>query len=135
MPSRRAVLIGGTVAAGAVAVLGLSIVDIVPPDDGTLEALSWDRPDADRLAALKRHLRAHFDYLQIPDATLDRFGDDLLAHGTLPKTPNALAGLRRDFLMCTDFFLHDGDEGRPLAYVAWYDPYVTPCWNPLARPA
>ena len=37
------------------------------------------------------------------------------------------------FLLSTDFFRHGGDESRALRYVAYFDPYRSPCANPLAE--
>jgi hypothetical protein len=34
------------------------------------------------------------------------------------------------FLLSTDFFQDGGDETRTVPYVALYDPYLNPCWNP-----
>ena len=33
--------------------------------------------------------------------------------------------------MSTDFFQNGQDQARALAFVAYYDPYLTPCYNPL----
>ena len=32
-----------------------------------------------------------------------------------------------------DFFQNGVDETRPRAYVSYYEPYASPCYNPLAR--
>jgi hypothetical protein len=48
----------------------------------------------------------------------------------LPTSPEATVAER--FLLSLDLLQH-GDPARELAYVALFDPYVTPCWNPVAR--
>jgi hypothetical protein len=35
------------------------------------------------------------------------------------------------YLLSTDFFQNGADETRAVRYVAFYDPYVTPCRNPF----
>lgn len=37
----------------------------------------------------------------------------------------------RTFLPSTDYFLNDEDDSRPLQFVAVYDPYASPCYNPF----
>ncbi len=37
------------------------------------------------------------------------------------------------YLRSTDFFLHGADESRVLRYVAFADPYQSPCFNPFAK--
>src|SRR4051812_1845325 len=37
------------------------------------------------------------------------------------------------YLLSTDFFQNGADEGQPVRYVAFYDPYAAPCRNPFAR--
>ena len=38
-----------------------------------------------------------------------------------------------NYLSSTDFFINDADESRPVRFVALYDPYVSPCYNPFRR--
>lgn len=79
-------------------------------------------------------LRSHFDYLTIPEEVLDSFAEDLEAgRGSSSSADVPVRKIAATFLLSTDFFQHSGDESRPLAYVAFYHPYRSPCYNPLAR--
>lgn len=82
----------------------------------------------------EERIAQRFDYLQLDRAGVQAFVRDYEKHiGEL----NALSPRDKDlferFLMSTDFFQHGADESRPVRYVAFYDPYVTPCWNPCAK--
>lgn len=44
----------------------------------------------------------------------------------------AMDHLAVTFLMSTDFFLTGADESKPVNYVMFYHPYISPCWNPLS---
>ena len=79
---------------------------------------------------MARRIREHFDYLNIDDRALTTFVDEHLRHH--PDILNPL-DVYSKFLMSTDFFQNDADESRYVRYVAYYDPYVTPCYNPLVR--
>lgn len=35
------------------------------------------------------------------------------------------------FLLSTDFFLSGADESKPVNFVSFYDPYISPCWSPI----
>jgi hypothetical protein len=37
------------------------------------------------------------------------------------------------YLLSTDFFRNGADESRRVRYLSFYHPYVTICYNPLAR--
>ena len=85
--------------------------------------------------AIVAALREEYAYLQIDEAVLDRFASDFLADrrrswdGTEAFPKNE----RPRFLMSTNFFQNGADEAEPLAYVAYYNPYVSTCHNPFAR--
>lgn len=91
-------------------------------------------PDADPLASALRRQFADFG-----------IGDELIARFASDHARYAGAALRYDvpdrvdplgaFLLSTDFFQNGADASRPLRYVRYYDPYVSPCYNPLARRA
>jgi len=77
----------------------------------------------------------HFDYLKLDEAGVRRFVSDYeKAYGKLgvKATENNRAIFGR-YLLSSDFWQHGGDETRVVRYVALYDPYITPCWNPCAR--
>ena len=114
----------------AISALVASIVAGVLRTLSVLQAASA-RPET----ALTRALRENFAYLQIPDGVIDRFVRDYEAErgaGAARQAPGSgeVYGL---FLLSTDFFQEGADVGRPLRYVAYYSPYRSPCYNPLAR--
>lgn len=83
----------------------------------------------------QQRLYAHFSYLQLdPDgvqrylADYNRYREPLSRHSRLPEDFYTL------YLLSTDFFRLGADESRQVRYVAFADPYVSPCRNPLARP-
>lgn len=43
-----------------------------------------------------------------------------------------VADVVRTYLLSTDFFNNQMDEGRTVRYVAFYNPYKTPCVNPFS---
>ncbi len=80
---------------------------------------------------LARSLRKRLKGLDLPDETLAAFVlDDEEHDGRFTKDRASQPHCQR-FLLSTDLF-PSGDASRPLRYVAYYDPYVTPCRNPLA---
>ena len=96
--------------------------------------------DSLRREWIVRKLTAHFDYLDIDPAEVRRFVDTFeqyrypirrnplkLLLGPLPDE------IYMNYLSSTDFFIHDADESRPVRFVALYDPYVSPCYNPFRR--
>lgn len=91
-------------------------------------------PAAQRLALLKRVLRAHFDYLEFDDEVLDAFARDLTRHQGEWRPRSSPPPFTR-FLASTDFFQNGADESRSLHYVQYYDPYVSPCYNPFTPDA
>lgn len=101
-------------------------------------------PKADALA----YLKSQFDYLQL-DLTEQQFVnfiDDYYEH--YRSVPRKLYRRIRSgdsddwqqygdhlcwvFLCSTTFFLNGADESKPVRYVRFYHPYVSPCWNPLS---
>ena len=79
-------------------------------------------------------LVTYFSDLDLPLETLRAFFDAHRGHGRkLPNTPSDTSRFYLRFLMSTDFFQHNERTDRPLGFVAYYDPYLTPCHNPLQR--
>jgi hypothetical protein len=76
-------------------------------------------------------LRRQFDYLVLDSPSLDRYCREYIQR----RGEANLA--RRDFyerfLLSSDFFKNGADESRPVHYLAFYDPRVTGCTNPLAK--
>jgi hypothetical protein len=91
----------------------------------------WMRDIAARTrvpGTLEDRLRAHLPYLDVDDAVLAAFARDQRAGTGAREEIDAIAAR---FLLSTDFFQNGADEDRPLRYVAYYDPYRSPCYNPL----
>lgn len=86
----------------------------------------------------RERLRAHFPTLALGDEVLDRYLADHTRHlGPVGRFSLVRPDFFSRFLLSTDYFLDAGasaDPSRPIRYVAFYDPYVSPCWNPAARP-
>ena len=101
-------------------------------------------PKADALA----YLKSEFEYLQLDmkDEQFQSFIDDYYEH--YRRVPRKLYRRIRSgdpddwqrygdhlcsiFLCSTNFFLNDADESKPVRYVRFYHPYVSPCWNPFS---
>ncbi|HET6418362.1 MAG TPA: hypothetical protein VFG22_18845 [Polyangiales bacterium] len=96
--------------------------------------------DSLRREWIVRKLIDHFDYLDIDPAGVSRFVDTFERH-QYPIRRNPLKLLFRplpdeiymNYLSSTDFFINGADESRPVRFVALYDPYVSPCYNPFRR--
>ena len=85
-----------------------------------------------RRADLGRLLLERFDYLTFEPGTVERFVSDVAAFRETQRLhPKGLPVYER-FLMSTDFFQNGADETRIVAYVSFYPPYQTSCYNPLA---
>ena len=105
----------------------------------TIGAGAW-RWDSIRREWIVRKLTAHFDYLDLDPAGVGRFVDTFeqnkylirrnplkLLFGPLPDE------ICMNYLSSTDFFANGADESRPVRFIALYDPYVSPCYNPFRR--
>lgn len=79
---------------------------------------------------LHRAIREHFAYLSIDDQVIEAFAGDLGRHQGPWNSETSPRPYTR-FLASTDFFQNGADESRPLRYVAFYDPYVSACYNPF----
>ena len=66
-------------------------------------------------------------------AVLEAFVGDYLADTARVRRGERIEAVGSRFLLSTDFFQHGGDESRALRYVAYFDPYRSPCYNPLAE--
>lgn len=79
---------------------------------------------------LAKLIRDRLDMLDIPDATIAKWVN---AYERNEKPWSGDKVVRKDlqnFLLSTDLF-PDGDESKPLKFVAYYDPYISVCYNPL----
>jgi hypothetical protein len=77
---------------------------------------------------IEKQLRRELPYLKHDDETIRRFAEQW-ERLTYPASTNLVPA----YLLSTDFFLNGEDESRPPIFVAFYDPYVSPCYNPLAQ--
>lgn len=105
--------------------LGIGCSDAQAPSSQATGTASKTAP------ALQRAIRQHFNYLTIDDAVIEAFARDLTKHQGPFKLNTSPRPFTR-FLASTDFFQNDGNETRSLHYVSYYDPYVSPCYNPFA---
>ena len=85
-------------------------------------------PAADRI-------KRHFSDLTIDEAGLRRFVRDYEKHVGRIKWYSVTSNrvLFSKFLLSSDYYRNGADPKRPVKYVMFYDPYVSPCWNPFAR--
>ena len=98
------------------------------PETGSDDDASATSPPPTRLLDLA--LRQHFSYLSIEPRVIEAFARDLTRHQG-PWNPKTSPAPFTRFLASTDFFQNGADESRTLHYVAYYDPYVSSCYNPF----
>jgi hypothetical protein len=103
--------------------------DLAPPPESPSTPLA-PSPETARTfephyEAMRAELLAALPFLVLPRETVDAFLASLTALKRKPKD-----GVRL-FLLSTDFFAHGADESRPLGYAQLYDPYRSPCYNPM----
>lgn len=89
-------------------------------------------------AALSRHrfmawrIERHFHYLDIAPGAARQFVREYeKAYGRLPWYRRSVSDVYKKFLMSTDFFSNGADQKQRVRYVMLYDPYFSPCYNPL----
>lgn len=83
--------------------------------------------------SVEQQIRGHFDYLDIDEDGLRAFADvhrEQFGEGGNARYDSLLY---ERFLLSTDFFPNGADESRKVSFVRYYDPYLSPCWNPCAR--
>jgi hypothetical protein len=78
--------------------------------------------------AVRTIITTAFPFLILPRETVDDF---LEALSVAKKRPRKAGEVKQLFLLSTDFFAHGADESRPLRYATLYDPYRSPCYNPM----
>jgi len=83
----------------------------------------------------EERIRRHFSNLTIDEDGLRRFVRDFEQH--VERVTWHSVGANRllfsKFLLSSDYYRNGADPKRPVKYVMFYDPYVSPCWNPFAR--
>lgn len=93
----------------------------------------WDWYRHARLS-LEDRIRGHFDYLTLDAAGVGAFAQEYQKqNGPIGLFSSPEPEVFGRYLLSTDFFQHGADESRTLHYVAFYDPYVSPCWNPCVE--
>jgi hypothetical protein len=82
-----------------------------------------------------RRIRKHFGDLTIDEEGLERFVHDFEMYvGRVTFYSVTTNGrLFSTFLLSTDYYRNGADPKKLVRYVAFYDPYVSPCWNPFIR--
>ena len=103
------------------------------------EGGGWQGPaDADHLprtptegAALAAAIREYYDYLDHDPSGIQAFVTAYDAARARRMVNGTLADALPRYLLSTDFFLNGEDEARPLKYIAFYHPRVTPCFRPF----
>ncbi len=115
-------------AAGVLSAVGLSVIPGSRRQAALLASrlLHIHQSPADRL-------RTEFQYLDIPEAVIDTYLKD---YASMIEPISRFSGLSDEFftrfLLSTDFFQHNADTARTLAYVRLYGPQQSPCYNPCA---
>jgi hypothetical protein len=80
-------------------------------------------------------LRTHFPWLAADPAVFDGYVKDYEHYiGRLTRFTIPDPDFYTRFLLSTTFFTSGGDsaQARPVAYTSFYEPGVSPCYNPLA---
>ncbi|NJN80837.1 MAG: hypothetical protein HC802_00110 [Caldilineaceae bacterium] len=122
----------------------------------SLITAGWWYSESDGSAAgiVAANLRKKLDYLQLDEASLLQFANEVLADETritarrryltplyvhtslldsVGRIDDYWTPLAERYLQGSDFFLNGMDESRVVTYLGPYDPYVRPCLNPFAR--
>jgi hypothetical protein len=80
---------------------------------------------------LEERVRERFHYLRLDPEGVRAFARDFEGrNGPVHRFQRPKVDPFEQFLLSTDFFQNGGDETRTIRYVALYDPYLNPCWNP-----
>ncbi|GEM_PF-686776 len=80
---------------------------------------------------LEERIRSYFHFLKLDAEGVRRFvreHEASLAEGLTEPDDDVFP----IFLLSTDFFRNGADENRPVRFVMYYNPYRSPCYNPLA---
>ncbi len=131
--TRRAFVGAGVVGAAGLAI-GVAIVLDGPADDERADSSPHKPPQPPpdpRIASLEAEISAHFDYLKLGDDTVATF---VAAHlSAMERKPPSYEtnALPEQFLLSTDFFRHGADMSRQVLFVAYFDPYWSPCYDPM----
>jgi hypothetical protein len=92
---------------------------------------AWYR---DAQFSLEDRIRGHFDYLSLDPAGVRAFAETYQKqNGPIGLFASPEPEVYERYLLSTDFFQHGADESRTPGYVTYYDPYLSPCWNPCVE--
>jgi hypothetical protein len=82
--------------------------------------------------ALATMLVDKLDMLKLPETTVAQWVHRYEQHKGPWTRKKVSRKVLQNFLLSTDFF-PAADESKPLRFVAYYDPYISVCYNPLRR--
>jgi len=71
--------------------------------------------------------------LQVSQEEFRAFGATYLEHWPVRIFREPRQFIQSTFLLSTDFFVHGADVSRPVRFVRFHNPYISPCWNPIVR--
>lgn len=147
--SRRALLVGGGAVAAITGLVGGGVlVKNIDPAEALIRAVLRDRfpdiqvteDDLSRFAGdyLTHKVAPEEIWLlrlagSVPGVSLSHQLRDRLPGGVRNKLAAFENSVMNMFLLSTDFFLRGPEAGPVVSYVAYADPLVNPCMNPLAR--
>jgi hypothetical protein len=133
-PKRRtflAMTIGGAVvASGAAGLTWWASQDAEVLDAGEIDEIDPPEPMSETGQVLAKLLRKRLDMLELPETTIAKWVNQLEKHRKPWKGKKVSRKDLQNFLLSTDFF-PAADESKPLRFVAYYDPYISVCYNPL----
>ena len=121
----------GFLAAGSLAVLAVGLFGAGGCGGGREATRGLSVGEARRRVV--EYLRVKLPWLNHGEGTLERFAEEYVRWYPPGTKPTAGPNLVARYLLSTDFFPGGADESRPLEYVEFYDPYVSPCYNPLVE--
>ena len=133
-PNRRSFLamtIGGAVVvSGAAGLTWWATHAAEITDPGEIDELDPPEAMSETGERLAKQLRKRLDMLELPQTTIAKWVN-LYEQHRKPWTGKKVSRKElQNFLLSTDFF-PAGDESKPLRFVAYYDPYISVCYNPL----
>lgn len=133
-PTRRtflAMTIGGAVVvSGAAGLSWWASHGLGSTSAGEIDELDPPEPMSETGEVLATLLRERLDMLELPDTTISKWVNRYEQHRKPWKRKKVSRKDLQNFLLSTDFF-PAADESKPLRFVAYYDPYISVCYNPL----
>jgi hypothetical protein len=97
---------------------------------GELEELDPPEPMSETGAVLAQLIVERLDMLEVHEGAVSRWVNRYEQHHGPWKGKKVGRKDLQNFLLSTDFF-PEADESKPLRFVAYYDPYISVCYNPL----